>query len=53
VSGLRLAAQERVLTEFRRILGEVDAYIDYSSETVAQPAAITSNLQQIELPAAV
>ena len=53
VSGLRLAAQERVLTEFRRILGEVDAYIDYSSQTVAQPAAITSNLQQIELPAVV
>jgi hypothetical protein len=30
VSGLRLAAQERVLAEFRHILGEVDAYISFS-----------------------
>jgi hypothetical protein len=27
VSGLRLAAQERVLAEFKHILGEVDAFI--------------------------
>src|SRR5436305_1084143 len=27
VSGLRLAAQERVLAEFRHILGEIDAFI--------------------------
>ena len=53
VSGLRLTAQERVLAEFRHILGEVDAYISFSSETVAAPTAITSNLQQIELPDAV
>ncbi|WFU52366.1 SMEK domain-containing protein [Bradyrhizobium pachyrhizi] len=50
VSGLRLAAQERVLSEFRHILGEVDAYISYSSESLAAPTAITSNLQQIRLP---
>lgn len=43
VSGLRLAAQERVLTEFRHILGEVDAYISFSSESVAAPTAITSD----------
>ena len=53
VAGLRLAAQERVLTEFQRILGEVDAYISFSSESVATPMAITSNLQQIRLPDAV
>lgn len=53
VSGLRLAAQERVLSEFQHILGEVDAYISYSSETIAAPTAITSNLQQIRLPKAV
>jgi hypothetical protein len=53
VSRLRLAAQERVLSEFRHILGEVDAYISYSSETIAAPTAITSNLQQIQLPQAV
>jgi len=53
VSGLRLAAQERVLSEFQHILGEVDAYISFSSESVAAPTAITSNLQQIRLPEAV
>lgn len=53
VSGLRLAAQERILTEFQRILGEVDAYISFSSESVPAPTAITSNLQQISLPNAV
>jgi hypothetical protein len=53
VSSLRLAAQERVLAEFRHILGEVDAYISFSSESVAAPTAITSNLQQIRLPEAV
>lgn len=53
VSGLRLAAQERVLSEFRHILGEVDAYISFSSESVAAPTAITTNLQQIKLPEAV
>jgi hypothetical protein len=53
VSGLRLAAQERVLAEFQHILGEVDAYISFSSEGVAAPTAITSNLQQIRFPEAV
>lgn len=53
VSGLRLAAQERVLAEFKHILGEVDAYISYSSESVAAPTAITSNLLHIQLPEAV
>lgn len=53
VSGLRLAAQERVLAEFKHILGEVDAYISFSTESVAAPTAITSNLQQIQLPQAV
>ena len=53
VSGLRLTAQERVLSEFKHILGEVDAFISYSSESVAAPTAITSNLQQIRLPEAV
>ncbi len=52
VSGLRLAAQERVLAEFKHILGEVDAFISFSSEGVAAPTAITSNLQRIRLPEA-
>jgi hypothetical protein len=53
VTALRLAAQERVLSEFKRILGEVDAYISFSSESIAAPTAITSNLQMIRLPQAV
>lgn len=53
VSGLRLAAQERVLTEFRHILGEVDAFISIRSETVEAPTAITTNLQEVRLPEAV
>ncbi len=53
VSGLRLAAQERVLAEFQHILGEVDAYISFSSESIAAPTAITSNLQEIRVPDAV
>lgn len=52
VSGQRLAAQERVLVEFKHILGEVDAFISFSSEGVAAPTAITSNLQRIRLPEA-
>jgi hypothetical protein len=52
VSGLRLAAQERLLSEFKHILGEVDAFISFSSEGVAAPTAITSNLQHIRLPEA-
>jgi hypothetical protein len=50
VSRLRLAAQERVLAEFKHILGEADAYISLSSQSVATPTAITTNLQQIRLP---
>lgn len=53
VSTLRLAAQERVLQEFRHILGEVDAFVSYSASSVAAPLAITSNLQKIRLPASV
>ncbi|MGB6231526.1 MAG: SMEK domain-containing protein [Litorimonas sp.] len=50
VTALRITAQERILRELKHILGEVDAFIDYSAETVAAPATITSNLQAIELP---
>lgn len=53
VGGLRLAAQERVLTEFKHILGEADAFISFSSESIAAPIAITTNLQEIQLPEAV
>jgi hypothetical protein len=50
ISGLRLTAQERVLEEFQRILGEVDAYISYSLDGVETPIAIISNLQNVSFP---
>ncbi len=50
IAGLRVAAQERVLSEFKHILGEVDAYISYSTGGLAEPIAITSNLQRVRLP---
>jgi hypothetical protein len=53
VGGLRLTAQERVLTEFRHILGEVDAFNSIRAETIEAPTAITTNLQQITLPDAI
>lgn len=53
VGGLRLTAQERVLTEFKRILGEVDAFNSIRAETIEAPTAITTNLQQITLPDAI
>lgn len=53
VTGLRLTAQERVLSELKHILGEVDAFISMRSETVEAPTAITTNLQEIRLPEAV
>lgn len=53
VAALRVTAQERVLEEFQRILGEVDAYIAYRSDSIPDPTAITTNLQRIRLPQAV
>lgn len=50
VAGLRLAAQERVLADFRQILGDVDAYLSFSEETVEAPTTITSNLLEVNLP---
>lgn len=53
VSGLRITAQERILQEFLHILGEAEAFLSFSAETVEAPTMITSNLQAIELPEAV
>ena len=50
ITTLRPAAQERALNELKYILGEVDAYISFSTETVPASKMITSNLQHIELP---
>ena len=53
ITGLRLAAQERVLNKFKHILGEVDAFVSIRSQTVEAPTAITTNLQRLNLPEAV
>lgn len=53
VSALRITAQERILKEFEHILGETEAFISFSAETIETPTTITSNLQAIELPASV
>lgn len=53
VTSLRLTQQSRVLDEFKRILGEVDAFISYSSENIDLPDTITSNMQRVVLPDAV
>jgi hypothetical protein len=53
VSALRVTAQERILREFEHILGETEAFISFSADTIETPTTITSNLQAIELPASV
>lgn len=53
VSALRITTQERILREFEHILGEAEAFISFSTETIETPTTITSNLQAIELPEAV
>jgi hypothetical protein len=52
-SALRVAAQERILKEFEHILGEAEAFISFSIETIETPTTITSNLQEVELPKSV
>ncbi len=39
-----------MLAEFRRILGDVDAYVSFSADSLPAPLAITSNLQEMKLP---
>jgi len=50
VSGLRLPAQERILHEFKIILGEVDAYLDLTEDTIPDSLKLTSNLSEIIIP---
>jgi len=49
VTALRLAAQERVLSEFKRILGEVDAYISFSSESIWSIFPVLSSKSHIRV----
>lgn len=50
VTKLRIPAQERILNEFKLILGEVDAYINLSEQTIPESLHLTSNLIHIDIP---
>jgi hypothetical protein len=50
ITGLRLPAQERLLQEFRTILGDVEATIAGLSAPENVPYVLVSNLLKIEIP---
>lgn len=50
VTGLRLPAQERVLTDFKLILGDINAYLDFNANDGHQSHTLTSNLISVTPP---
>ncbi|TDR38524.1 hypothetical protein DFR29_12025 [Tahibacter aquaticus] len=50
VAGLRIPAQERVLNDFKIILGDVKAYLDFTSSDTPSSHALTTNLIQLRPP---
>lgn len=50
VAGLRLPAQERVLNDFKVILGDVKAYLDFTSSGLPPSHSLTTNLIQLRPP---
>lgn len=50
VSGLRIPAQERVLNEFKIILGDIKAYLDFNAQGNLQSHTLTSNLITVAPP---
>lgn len=50
VSGLRIPAQERVLNDFKIILGDIKAYLDFNAEGNLQSHTLTSNLITVTPP---
>lgn len=50
VSGLRIPAQERVLTDFKLILGDINAYLDFNASDGHQSHTLTSNLIAVTPP---
>jgi len=50
VTGLRIPAQERVLTDFKLILGDINAYLDFNASDGHQSHILTSNLIPISPP---
>lgn len=50
VAGLRIPAQERVLTDFKLILGDINAYLDFNASEGHQSHTLTSNLIAVTPP---
>lgn len=50
VTGLRIPAQERVLTDFKLILGDINAYLDFNAGEGHQSHTLTSNLITVTPP---
>lgn len=53
VAGLRIPAQERVLNDFKIILGDVKAYLDFTSSDTPPSHALTTNLIRLRPPTTV
>ncbi len=50
VTGLRIPAQQRILKDFKIILGEVDSYIDLRESDIPSSHTLLSNLVPITYP---
>ncbi|HGH1364352.1 TPA: SMEK domain-containing protein [Acinetobacter baumannii] len=50
ITALRIPTQERILREFKLILGEIDTQIAYLSETEEKTQLLLSNLVSVEFP---
>lgn len=50
ITALRIPTQERILREFKLILGEIDTQIAYLSETDEKTHILLSNLVSVEFP---
>jgi hypothetical protein len=50
VAGLRIPTQQRILNDFKLILGEVNAYLNFNDPDVSQSHILTSNLVPIIAP---
>lgn len=50
ITALRIPTQERILREFKLILGEIDSKITYLTENEAKTHTLLSNLVSVEFP---
>jgi len=53
VSGLRIPAQERILNDFKIILGDIKAYLDFNADESNQSHTLISNLVAVTPPSTV